>query len=85
MADAYHWASTTLVEDAPDVETVAVVADGVLRASLYKGNITTSQAFDVLSMGVGEDGKSGYPLVSCYLTGKELKAVMEVDARCPPS
>lgn len=84
VADAYHWASTTLVEDAPDVETVAVVADGVLRASLYQGNITTSQAFDVLSMGVGEDGKSGYPLVSCYLTGKELKAVMEVDASVSP-
>lgn len=84
VADAYHWASTTLVKDAPDVETVAVVADGVLRASLYKGNITTSQAFDVLSMGVGEDGKSGYPLVSCYLTGKELKAVMEVDASVSP-
>lgn len=84
VADAYHWASTTLVEDAPDVETVAVVADGVLRASLYKGNITTSQAFDVLSMGVGEDGESGYPLVSCYLTGKELKAVMEVDASVSP-
>ena len=84
VADAYHWASTALVEEAPDVETVAVVADGVLRASLYKGDITTSQAFDVLSMGVGEDGKSGYPLVSCYLTGKELKAVMEVDASVSP-
>lgn len=84
VADAYHWASTSLVEDAPDVDTVAVVADGVLRASLFKGDITTSQAFDVLSMGVGADGKSGYPLVSCYLTGKELKAVMEVDASVSP-
>ena len=84
VADAYHWASTTLVEDAPDVETVTVVADGVLRASLFQGNITTSQAFDVLSMGVGQDGKSGFPLVSCYLTGKELKAVMEVDASVSP-
>lgn len=84
VADAYHWAATTLAKDAPDVDTVAVVADGVLRASLYQGNITTSQAFDVLSMGVGEDGRSGYPLVSCYLTGKELKAVMEVDASVSP-
>lgn len=84
VADAYHWASTSLVGDAPDVDTVAVVADGVLRASLFKGDITTSQAFDVLSMGVGADGKSGYPLVSCYLTGKELKAVMEVDASVSP-
>ena len=84
VADAYHWASTALAEDDPKVETVAVVADGVLRASLFKGDITTSQAFDVLSMGVGEDGKSGYPLVSCYLTGRELKAVMEVDASVSP-
>lgn len=33
-------------------------------------------AFDVLSMGVGEDGTSGFPLVAVYLTGKELKAAM---------
>ena len=41
-------------------------------------------AFDVLSMGVGEDGTSGFPLVAVYLTGKELKAAMEVDASVTP-
>ena len=44
------------------------------------GNLTTSMAFDVFSMGVGNDGTSGYPLVGVYLAGKELKAAAEVDA-----
>ena len=35
-------------------------------------------------MGVGEDGTSGFPLVAVYLTGKELKAAMEVDASVTP-
>jgi len=38
----------------------------------------------VLSMGVGSDGTSGYPLVGVYLTGKELKAAAEVDASVTP-
>ena len=83
-ADAYLWAAEHLEADSPNVETVAVTASGILRAPLYAGDITVSQAFDVLSMGQGEDGTAGYPLVSCYLTGKELKAVLEVDASVTP-
>ena len=41
-------------------------------------------AFDVLSMGVGGDGTSGFPLVGVYLTGRELKAAAEVDASITP-
>lgn len=84
VADAYLWALENLEADSPNVETVAVTASGILRAPLYAGDITVSQAFDVLSMGEGETGTSGYPLVSCYLTGKELRAVMEVDASVTP-
>ena len=84
VADAYLWAVENLEADSPDTETVTVTASGVLRAPLYAGDLTVSQAFDVLSMGVGTDGTSGYPLVSCYLTGKELKAVAEVDASVTP-
>ena len=46
--------------------------------------MTVSQAFDVLSMGVGSDGTSGFPLVGVYLTGEELKAAAEVDASVTP-
>ena len=84
VADSFLWAVNNLEADAPDVPTVAITADGVLRASLYPGEITTSMAFDVLSMGVGSDGTSGFPLVACYLTGAELKAAAEVDASVTP-
>ena len=84
VADAELWAAANLDPEPPDVTTVAVTADGVLRAPLYRGEITTSDAFDVLSMGVGADGTSGFPLVAVYLTGKELKAAMEVDASITP-
>ena len=84
VADAFRWAAQTLTAEPYEGHTVAVTADGVLRAPLRTGEITTSQAFDVLSMGVGADGTSGFPLVEVYLTGKEVKAAMEVDASVTP-
>ena len=84
VADAFLWAVKNLEADAPDVATVSVTADGVLRAPLQTGELTATQAFDVLSMGVGADGTSGFPLVAVYLTGKELKAAAEVDASVTP-
>ena len=84
VADAFQWAAQNLQADPYDGLTITVTADGVLRAPLPAGDITTSMAFDVLSMGVGEDGTSGFPLVDVYLTGKELRAVLEVDASVTP-
>ena len=84
VADAFRWAAQTLTAEPYGGHTVAVTADGVLRAPLRTGEITVSQAFDVLSMGVGADGTSGFPLVEVYLTGKELKAAAEVDASVTP-
>ena len=85
VSDAFLWADRTLdaaYADSP--HTVSVTADGVLRANLPAGELSVAMAFDVLSMGVGEDGTSGFPLVAVYLTGKELKAAMEVDASVTP-
>ena len=85
VSDTFLWADRTLnaaYADSP--HTVSVTADGVLRANLPAGDLTAAMAFDVLSMGVGEDGTSGFPLVAVYLTGKELKAAMEVDASVTP-
>ncbi len=58
----------------------AVAPDGVIRDTLRAGDVTTSHAFDILSLGSGSDGSPGYPLVSVYLTGKDLKNAFEVDA-----
>lgn len=84
VSDAFMWAAKNLAAEKSDEITVTVTADGVLRANIPTGDITTSMAFDVLSMGVGSDGTSGFPLVAVYLSGKELKAALEVDASVTP-
>lgn len=65
-----------------DYETVdvSVAPAGVIRGSFGKGRITTADAFNALSLGTGKDGVAGYPLVSVYLTGAELKLAAEIDA-----
>lgn len=63
---------------------VAVAPSGVIRESFDKGPITVEEAFNVLSLGTGADGVAGYPLVSVYLTGKELKLAAEVDISVSP-
>ena len=76
IADSYKYA----LDQAGEKADVTVVPLGVIRASFDKGDITVADAFNVSSLGYGKDGLSGYPLVKAYLTGKELKAVAEVDA-----
>lgn len=63
-----------------DPISFAVAPDGVIRGVLRQGEVTAAQAFDILSLGSGADGSPGYPLVSVYLTGKDMKNVFEVDA-----
>ena len=62
----------------------AVVAEGVIRASFPQGSITTADAFRVSSLGSGADRTPGYPLISAYLYGYELKDAFEVDASVAP-
>lgn len=81
LADAYYWAGNQNSQDPVDV---ALTASGVIRDTFPKGPITVSQVFNVASLGIGADGVPGYPLISVYLTGKDLKNAIEVDASVPP-
>ena len=80
MSDAYVYA----VEHAADYDgtpvDVAVVPSGTVRDTYAQGDITVEQVFNSFSLGIGADGVPGYPLISVYLTGKELKTVAEIDA-----
>ena len=58
---------------------VAVVPHGVVRGSFTEGDITVADAFVVSSLGIGPDRVPGYPLVSIYLSGSELKTLAEID------
>ena len=58
---------------------VTVAPSGVIRGSFARGKVTAADAFNALSLGTGKDGIAGYPLVSVYLTGEELKLAAEID------
>lgn len=80
MSDAYVYA----VEHSEGYDgvpvDVAVVPSGTVRDSYVPGDIMVEDVFNSFSLGIGEDGIPGYPLISVYLTGEELKTVAEIDA-----
>ena len=80
MADSYTYAVAKMSDSDSHPVDVAVVPAGVIRDSYAKGNITPVNVFHSFSLGIGEDGIPGYPLISIYLTGAELKMAAEIDA-----
>lgn len=80
MADAYTYAVENFSEADTNPVDVAVVPAGTIRDTYAIGNITTENVYNSFSLGIGEDGIPGYPLISVYLTGKELKTVAEIDS-----
>ena len=84
IADSYVYAVRQAEGENYVPVDFAVVASGVIRGSFPAGEITVADAFNVSSLGSGADGTPGYPLVSAYLTGAELKDVFEVDASVTP-
>lgn len=84
ISDSYIYAVEQAEGDAYENVDFAVVASGVVRESFEEGNITVSDVFNVSSLGIGADRIPGYPLVSVYLTGKELRIAAELDASVSP-
>ena len=91
ITDAYRYAVRKAEGQRYDHIHVALEPLGLIRDSFLKGPITVDDVFRVLSLGLGTDGMPGYPLVSYYITGKELKDLLEVEttvakheARRPP-
>lgn len=80
MADSYTYAVAQFDKTDTKPVDVAVVPAGVIRDTYAKGNITPENVFNSFSLGIGEDGIPGYPLISIYLTGAELKMAAEIDA-----
>ena len=80
MADAFVYA----VENADDFNghpvDVALAPSGCIRDTFAVGDITVEDVFNSYSLGIGLDGVPGYPLISMYLTGAELKTGAEIDA-----
>lgn len=80
ISDAYVYAVENSDNYDGDPVDVAVVPSGTVRDTYAKGEITVESVYNSFSLGIGKDGLVGYPLISAYLTGKELKLVAEIDA-----
>lgn len=77
FSDAYKWAVEQATGKTVDL---ALTASGVIRESIPLGDVTVSDIFNAASLGVGTEGE----LVAIYLTGKDLKTALEVDASVYP-
>ena len=78
IADSYTYAAEQIL--GKDTVAASVAPSGTIRDSYPLGNITTETVFNSFSLGIGEDGVPGYPLIGVYLTGAELKTVAEIDS-----
>ena len=77
FSDAYKWAAEQVTGERVDA---ALTASGVIRESIPVGDVSVSDIFNAASLGVGTEGE----LVSIYLTGRDLKTALEVDASVYP-
>jgi UDP-sugar diphosphatase len=64
---------------------IAFQANGVIRGSIEpgsmpwsKGQVSFFDLGDLVGLGSGPDGTPGYPMVSVYFTGEELRRIFEV-------
>ena len=80
LADSFIHAVETAEDFDGHPVDVAIVPSGCVRDSFAAGNITVEDVFNAYSLGIGLDGIAGYPLISIYLTGAELKTGAEIDA-----
>jgi len=81
VTDAMRW----MVDQVETGETVdvAIESNGVIRDNILAGastdqNIAFSDAFRALPLGTGLDGAVGYPMLSFYLYGADIKKALEL-------
>lgn len=80
LSDAFMYAAAgTDTGDSRPID-VTIVPSGCVRDTFARGDITVTDVFNAYSLGIGLDGVPGYPLISFYLTGRELKTGAEIDA-----
>lgn len=79
ISDSFIHAVMQAEKDNYEKVYAALTPSGVVRDTLQLGDITVSDVFNVSSLGIGADRIPGYPLVSVYLTGNELKTIAELD------
>lgn len=84
LADSIRRAVNQVDADPRDPESlvrVAVESNGIIRDDLLRGTtgkITVGDLTRTFPLGIGPDDSIGYPLISFYLYGFEIKRAMEI-------
>ena len=84
VADMIRWyvdAHDSDPNDPSSKVSFAVESNGILPGDLMKGKtgrISVADLFRVTPFGIGLDDTMGYPLITVYLTGSEIKKTLEV-------
>ena len=63
---------------------VSCVPAGIVRKGLAAGEVTYSDVFNVIPLGLDRYGKLGYPVIEVWITGKELKKLCELNVSIAP-
>lgn len=87
IADALRWYANKYAYDQKDPATKVVAAiesSGIIRNALSKGKTGKLAVYDIFKtfpLGIGfteRDDQIGYPIVTVYVTGEEIKKALEV-------
>ena len=84
VTDAFRYAVRQVEGKNHRYVHIAVTADGIIRDTFLTGGIAVADVFKVLSPGLGMDDYAGYPLITFYLTGEELRRMLEVQTSIAP-
>lgn len=84
VTDAYAWAIRGAEGAGGTPVDVVIHPLGHLRDDFLAGPATVADVFRVLSLGLGPDGAAGYPLVAFFVSGDELRDMLEVEATVAP-
>jgi 2',3'-cyclic-nucleotide 2'-phosphodiesterase (5'-nucleotidase family) len=79
VVDAYRTVTSALNPAEP--VDIAIEANGAIRSDIKKGKtgqIWFADLFRVTPLGIGPDGLPGYPLVTFWANGKDLKSGFEL-------
>ncbi|HOW57226.1 MAG TPA: 5'-nucleotidase C-terminal domain-containing protein, partial [Smithellaceae bacterium] len=84
IADSIRWYVNKYDANPADPESrvaVAIESNGVIRDDLLQGKtgkIAVGDLFRTIPLGIGSDDSMGYPLISFYLYGYEIKRALEI-------
>jgi len=84
ITDAIRWAVNRDDRDERDpttkvafaVESLGLIRDPILKGTT--GNMAVCDIFNAIPLGIGMDDTMGYPLISFYLYGSEIKKALEI-------